>query len=799
MGEIFLKLLNMSINGGWLILAVLFIRLIFKKVPKWVRCLLWGIVAIRLVCPFYIESPFSILPSAEPIKSSTVVEGEVQNYIPSIDSRLTIVENTINPILTETFTYNESNSAVPLAPLQAVTYAAGFVWGLGMILLIICAAVSAIKLNKLVREAVCIRDNVYICDAVKSPFILGIVRPRIYLSSAVSERNMDYILAHESAHLKRKDHLWKALGYLLLCIYWFNPLCHIAYSLLCKDIELACDEKVVKDMAFYEKKEYSKVLLSCAAQRRMVMVCPLAFGEVGIKQRVKSVLNYKKPMLWIVIAAAAVCAILAVCFLTNPVKEYQIRITIPAGSTEPVCYSDAEISPKGNTLTFYAGEGLGDTEITLLPIEVGEENAYDEPDYITPGMPVKMEVEKGAWYKIGVNVQNSTDENKDVYISVRNVEVRIASLDEANDNSLSTERAPGEEDAALQETDADMQVSDILNGGSPVTVSREDELIFRAFIEAGEWDEGTSDCLNNCEFIFDGKTIRYHSDCGTFNDSVYNRHITFSEEDKTEVNAVLEKYISLQAGERPIENDTIRDIVLYEYPEADKVCIKVQPSMLRERTYYYYIPTDREQEWLSERVKSLDLEGEPFAKRWEGHKEKGWQIIYNDIEIRVFEGGYLYYTYYDDENRTRECFIEDPKLCDYIQIMLIEEAVYQAGYQNFNVSDIKDIVSAKLDVNCTFTGGQFYSQTVTDTETLQKFEEWFSNAEYIPFGTDCGNRCACLELTLANGNVVRLSMAADSCPNFSIDGVAYDYRPVAGAGWNNSEFYKCFDEIPWEL
>ena len=412
-----------------------------------------------------------------------------------------------------------------------------------------------------------------------------------------------------------------------------------------------------------------------------------------VKERVKSVLNYKKPTLWIMIATAAVLVILAVCFLMNPTKEYKIRITIPAGSTEPFCYSDEEISPKGNTLTFYAGEGLGDTEITLLPVEVRRENAYDEPVYITPGMPVKIDVEKGAWFKIGVNIQNPTDENKDVYISVRNVEVRIASSDEARDSS-------------------------------PVIISREE-------------------------------------------------------------------YISLQAEEMPLENGTIQNIMLYEQPEADRVCIKVQPSMIRENAYYYYIPTDKDQEWLSAQVQALDLEGEPFDRRWEDHKERGWQIIYNDVEIKAFEEGYLYYTY-DDGNGIMECFIEAPKLCDYIQIMLREEI----GYQNYDVSDIKDIVSAKLDVKSAFTGGQFYSQTITDTETLQKFEEWFSNAEYMLNGTDCGNRCACLELTLANGDVVKLSMATDSCPNFHIDGVIYDYRPVSD--WNNSEFYKCFNEIPWE-
>ena len=601
MGDIFLKLLNMSITSGWLILVILCIRLIFRKIPKWVSCLLWGFVAIRLICPFFIESRFSILPSTEPIKSSTVVEGEVQNYIPSIDSHLTIVENTINPILTETFAYDESESA---APLQVVTHTAGFVWLCGMILLIIFAIASTIRLHKLVSEAVCSNDNIYICDAVKSPFILGIVRPRVYLSSALSEKEINYIIAHEYAHLKRKDHLWKALGYLLLCIYWFNPLCWVAYALFCKDIELACDEKVAKDMTLQEKKQYSEVLLSCARQRRLIMVCPLAFGEVGVKERVKSVLNYKKPTLWIIIAAAAVLVIVAICFLTNPTEEYQI--------------SDI-IQDEGSDLL---------TEQT--------------PD---------------------------------------------------EESSLSSEQMPDEEDVKQQE--------DVM----------------------------------------------------------------------------------------PTENGSIQDIILYEQPEADKVCIKVQPSMISDRTYYYYIPTDKDQEWLSAQVEALDLEGKPFDRRWEGHKERGWQIVYNDVEIRAFEGGYLYYTY-DDENGIMECFIEAPKLCDYIQLILMEKA----GYQNYDVSKIKDIVSAKLDVKSALTGGKYYSQTITDAETLQKFEDWFSNAEYIYFGTECGTQCACLELTLASGDVVRLSMATDSCPNFHIDGVAYDYRPTSD--WNNSEFYKCFDEIP---
>lgn len=480
MGDIFLKLLNTSITAVWIILAVLCVRLIFRKIPKWANCLLWAIVAFRLACPFSIESPFSLQPSAEPIKTVTTTQGEITDYIPSIDSRLPVVENSINPLLLESFSYEESNS---VSPFQVTTYIAGIIWLGGVILLLIFAALSVVKLHRLVREAVPIRNNIYICDAVKSPFILGIIRPRIYLPSATGGQTENYVIAHEAAHLKRKDHWWKAFGYLLLCVYWFNPFCWAAYIMFCRDIELACDEKAAKNMTLNEKKEYSKVLLSCTGQKKLVMVCPLAFGEVGVKIRVKSILNYKKPTLWIIIAAAVVCLILAFGFLTNPTKEYRIKITIPAGSTEPICYSDEEISPKGGTLTFYAGEGMEDTEIKLLPIEALEENAYDETVYLTRGMPAKMVVEKGAWFKVGVNIQNPTEEDRVVYLSVRNVTVRISSLENGLDSSDDLESKSSEE-KTKPESHAENSDSEILTKPPLMQIVYEDMI---CEVASGNW------------------------------------------------------------------------------------------------------------------------------------------------------------------------------------------------------------------------------------------------------------------------------------------------------------------------
>lgn len=383
MGDIFLQLLNMSITAGWLVLAVLAVRFLFRNMPKWICCLLWAAVALRLLVPFSIESPFSLQPSAQPIQSTTVIDGGVKTYVPSIDSRVSFVENRVNPALRDTFAYQESESA---APVQIVTEIAGCIWLVGMAVLLIYALVGVIRLHRSVREAIRYRDNSYVCDAVTTPFLLGVFRPRIYLPSALSQAEIDYVLAHERAHLRRGDHVWKTIGYLMLCVYWFHPLCWIAYLMLCKDIELACDERVIRDMSYDDKKEYSRVLLSCATQRRFVLSCPLAFGEVGVKERVKMVLNHKKCAFGITVLAVVVCVVVAICFLTNPVgapSDETTEVTdsaAPAGQTETTGSAASEINGTQTTRDAEVIEVTDETavidELTRVVSTVGLENAY---------------------------------------------------------------------------------------------------------------------------------------------------------------------------------------------------------------------------------------------------------------------------------------------------------------------------------------------------------------------------------------------------------------------------------------
>lgn len=316
MTEFFLTIVNMSISASWIVFAVLFLRLLLKKAPKWITVLLWGIVAVRLVCPFSVESVLSLIPSSQTINP------EVALNPPAIDSGVPIIDNVVNPIIGE--------ATITLQPEKDLNffqfimpYLAGL-WLVGITALLIYTVVSYVRVKRKIGTAVLLRDNIFLSESVISPFVLGIIKPNIYLPFKMNGQDMEHVISHEQAHIHRKDHLWKPLGFLILTLHWFNPLMWLGYILLCRDIELACDEKVIKELDTEQKADYSQALLTCSVNRRMIAACPLAFGEVGVKDRVKSVLNYKKPAFWIIIFAIIVSIMVAVCFLTNPKKEAEI-------------------------------------------------------------------------------------------------------------------------------------------------------------------------------------------------------------------------------------------------------------------------------------------------------------------------------------------------------------------------------------------------------------------------------------------------------------------------------------------
>ena len=422
MNELFLKIINMSISASWLVLAVLILRFVLKKAPKWINVLLWGIVAIRLICPFSFESPLSLIPSAETIPLNIGMDST-----PTINSGISAINNAVNPIISQ---FNTPMAGASINPLQITIGIYEYIWIFGMIALALYTAISYWRLRRKVDTAVRYKDNIFQSENVSSPFVFGIIKPRIYLPFKMNGQDLEHVVAHEHAHIRRKDHWWKPFGFLLLTIHWFNPLMWMAYVLLCRDIELACDEKVIKELGNEQRGDYTQALVACSVNRRMIAACPLTFGEVGVKERVKSVMNYKKPALWVIIIAVIVCVGVAVCFLTNPKQDsYTLRIVVPAGSQEKFVYTDEEVSAIRNSIKIWSGDGLGDTEVLLSPVNKTTETGYTAT-YLTHGMPVEFDAEKNTWFKIGVNMQNSTNEDIIVYVEVENVEVRI--VDEIN-------------------------------------------------------------------------------------------------------------------------------------------------------------------------------------------------------------------------------------------------------------------------------------------------------------------------------------------------------------------------------
>ena len=301
---IFTKIFNMSVAASMLILAVILLRLILKSSPKWIRYVLWMLVALRLVIPFSFESPLSLIPNAQAINSTT-------------QSSTSYVSSLVNSDGFQTMQNTVSSSDNEIKIITILSY----IWLVGVGAMLIYMLLSYLHLHLKVRESIAIDDNILICDRISSPFVFGIIRPRIYLPSRLSEEEKSYVIAHEQAHINHHDNLWKPLGYLILSIHFFNPLCWIAFKLFTNDIELACDERVIKNYDTKDKKGYSTALLYCSIERNILSACPFSFGESGLKQRIKSVLGYKKPTVRIVILSSAVCILTAMSFMTNPITS----------------------------------------------------------------------------------------------------------------------------------------------------------------------------------------------------------------------------------------------------------------------------------------------------------------------------------------------------------------------------------------------------------------------------------------------------------------------------------------------
>lgn len=396
----------MSIATSWLIVVVCLLRFLFKKMPKWIRIILWGIVFVRLICPFSIESAFSLIPNGQTIPMNIEIDAT-----PSIDSGMDAINQMINPMISNTFTPDPLSSA---NPLQIWIYFFSILWITGIIILLVYTLWSTFHLFHKIQTAILLKDNIYQSEYVQTPFVFGILHPKIYIPFSFEN---EYVIAHEQAHIQRKDNIIKPIGFLILILHWMNPFVWLAYHLFCKDIEFACDEKVISNLSNIQRSEYSQALVSCSVEQK-TGVCPLAFKEGNVKSRVKSILYYKKPTLWIFIVSFLICSITFLCFLTNPKKEnYELKIQ---NHKESYVYANEEIVPTRNQIEVSSEIYCGETEICIKDME---SNTIVDSKILTPSQSIYFKVKKGNTYQIGAKV--NADENQVTSIKVNHVNVQI--------------------------------------------------------------------------------------------------------------------------------------------------------------------------------------------------------------------------------------------------------------------------------------------------------------------------------------------------------------------------------------
>lgn len=372
MEALFVTLVNMSITASWLVLAIIGVRLVFRKTPKWILCLLWGLVALRLIFPFSLESALSLIPSTQTLPQEIVYTAQ-----PEIHSGIEAVDSVVNPVL-------EENMAVPepavtsAYPTQIWSFLLSVTWAAGCGCMLLYALISYLLLKHRVAAAIPLEKGIKQSELVDSPFVLGLFRPVIYLPISISPKDLPYVISHEQSHIRRGDHWWKPVGFVLLSVYWFNPVLWLAYILLCRDIEAACDERVIRDMGMEDRRAYSTALLNCSIRRKSIAACPLAFGEVGVKERIKSVMHYKKPGFWILLAALVVTIVVAVCFLTNPVAPQQVQwldagaepdTSLQCKTMEQTYYHDGVMTGTAKTEHYY---GNGGQRLYMIDYRDGE-------------------------------------------------------------------------------------------------------------------------------------------------------------------------------------------------------------------------------------------------------------------------------------------------------------------------------------------------------------------------------------------------------------------------------------------
>ena len=388
--EAFLSILKLSITASLVAVVVMLLRLGMKKAPKWISAALWAFVGARLVFPFALQSPFSLIPSIDTV---TTTYGHSAGTI-QIHSDIGLVNYAVNEHIAP-----NKNITATISALDVISV----VWIVGFVVFLLYGIISYLCVYRKVCTAIPMTGNIYQSENIQSPFVIGFFKPRIIVPFNLDEETLHNVIMHENAHLKRKDHIVKPFAYLLVCFHWFNPVIWLSYILLCRDIEVACDEKVIKKLSFSERKNYALALLNCKVKNTTVAVCPVAFGEVNVKSRIKNTLYYKKPAMGIIVAAIVVAVIASGCLLTNPKAEsYIIQTSPPVENvyptevvTEPATEKSteevlAQITTSALLTEVATTEKATEAETQAEYIyEYYQEEVYEEPDYYEEETEVK--------------------------------------------------------------------------------------------------------------------------------------------------------------------------------------------------------------------------------------------------------------------------------------------------------------------------------------------------------------------------------------------------------------------------
>ncbi|NMA68893.1 MAG: hypothetical protein GX958_05695, partial [Desulfitobacterium sp.] len=384
MSQLFLTVLNMSLTASYVILFVILIRLLLKKAPKVISYALWAVVAFRLLIPFSFESIFSLIPrntNATPIPHDIIYQQS-----PQINSGIAVVDSLVSQSLPAPTVGASAN------PLQIYVEIGGYIWVLGIIALLVYSLVSVLILKGQLKRAQLLEGNIYEAENLQTPFVLGLIRPKIYLPTGLNPTERSYILLHEQTHIQRKDHIIKVLAFLTLSIHWFNPLVWVAFRLMSTDMELSCDERVLQQMNDEDiKKPYANSLLSLATGKQIFNGNPLAFGEGSVRGRIKNVLNYKKPRVGIVVGSIIAVIFVGVGLLANPLSEEAILNNVLNGNN----YKIYEIQ-KPNTFTTYI-------EPTWIPKNENQ--------------AIKLNKEVSKVGQVGILLENVMHRGNDIYFN----------------------------------------------------------------------------------------------------------------------------------------------------------------------------------------------------------------------------------------------------------------------------------------------------------------------------------------------------------------------------------------------